>query len=174
MANKQIDITLQGGPADGRTASFTDHPPKILRIQAPDRKVELDPATGAVIGPNGESPLDWEPPNIVDHDYELIEGNPGVPHFIYRGASDRRRAGLRVEDVPNVLTRDAACLEDPDPRIQRLASARWRLGTGRTHEDWLHLWEVDREAIFRDVKESLHRSHLAGTDWALDREEGQR
>ncbi|MFD7109199.1 hypothetical protein ACFWAF_03280 [Streptomyces microflavus] len=172
MANRQINITLQGGPADDRTVSFSDHPPKILRVSAPDRKIELDPETGAVIGPVEESPLRWEPPTVVDHDYELIEGNPGAPHFIYRGASDRRRAGLRIEDVPDVLTRDAVHLEDPDPRIQRLASARWRLGTGRTHEDWLRLWEEDRESIVRDVQDSLHRSHLAGTDWALDRIEG--
>lgn len=74
------------------------------------------------------------------------------------------RAELRVEDVPGVLARDAECLNHRSPQVQRLASARWRLVTGGTHEDWLRLRETDPDALVRDVQAALRRAALPGEE----------
>jgi hypothetical protein len=48
-------------------------------------------------------------------------------------------------------------LNHHDGRVQRLASARWRLATRGSHEDWLRLREEDPEAPARDVQAAMSR-----------------
>ena len=67
---------------------------------------------------------------------------------------------LRVEDVAEVLAGDAQHVHHHDPRVRRLASARWRLATGGSHSQWLRLREVDPEKIVRDVQDALRRGQV--------------
>lgn len=45
-----------------------------------------------------------------------------------------------------------------DGRVQRLASARWRLATRGSHEDWLRLREGDPEGPARDIQAAIERT----------------
>lgn len=67
------------------------------------------------------------------------------------------RTELRTENASEVLAQDAKLLRHRDARVRRLASARWRLATGGSHEDWLRLREEDPEAPARDVRAAIDR-----------------
>jgi hypothetical protein len=89
------------------------------------------------------------------------EDEPEIRVFLTECAEAMRATWQPLLDhSPTGLTEDEL-LSHRDGRVRRLASARWRLATGRSHEDWLRLHEEDPEAPARDVQA------------VIDREEGQ-
>lgn len=56
----------------------------------------------------------------------------------------------------------AAGVHYVDPRVRRLAEARWRLSTGGTHADWLALGKDNPEALIREGRDWLRAAVAAG------------
>lgn len=67
-----------------------------------------------------------------------------------------------MEDLP--LDRSAAerVQYATDPRIRQLASARWRMQTGGTHQDWLWLGKNNPEALIGEAREWVRAAVAAG------------
>lgn len=49
-----------------------------------------------------------------------------------------------------------------DPRIRHLAEAAWRMRTGGTRTDWLHLGKDNPEALITEAREWVRAAVAAG------------
>lgn len=56
----------------------------------------------------------------------------------------------------------AARVHFVDPRVRQLASARWRLMTGGTHQQWLALGKDHPEAQIREARDWVRAAVAAG------------
>ncbi len=99
---------------------------------------------------------------LMGDDDEFAPSSQIMQAALVTVAGNRLFAEHTGESENTSLDRDAADrVHDTDPRVRRLAAARWRLKTGGSHELWLSLGD-NPAALLDEARDWLRAAVAAG------------